>query len=200
MTSADFMELTGYLNTYGWMCLKQTLEQNGSAQPESAANSRSHSTAGPCVWPFLSEEFIFDIAGAKEKASFLEEAVSRISSQNESLEARVLLGQLLERERVASTGIGHGVAIPHAYVSGLNRMIVALLRIPDGLDFEAIDGEPVYLALLLAGSRSAENMHLKLLARIAKLLSHKTFCDSVLGASNSREIISLFRAAEMRIP
>lgn len=107
---------------------------------------------------------------------------------------------LLKREEIASTGIGNGVAVPHAYSSGLDRMILAFFRIPEGLEFDAVDRQPVHLAFILAGPRSSENLHLKLLARIAKLFSHNSFYENILEAPGKKKIISIFKSAEMRIP
>lgn len=200
MSSADFMELTSFLNLYGWKGLKQALENAGFQPVESSSDSPSKTAVSPYLWPFLYEGLIFDIVGVKEKRAFMEEAVSRIAAQLNGLQPEAMLSVLLEREEIASTGVGCGVALPHACVPGLEQIIVSFMRIPDGLDFDAIDGEPVYMALLLAGPPSSENVHLRLLARIAKLLSHNNFCESVLGASSPQEIVSLFRSAEMRIP
>jgi PTS system fructose-specific IIC component len=85
-------------------------------------------------------------------------------------------------------------------VPGLKKMVVALFRILDGMDFESIDGEPVYMVLVMAGPHSSENVHLRLLARIAKLVRYDSFIESVLRATSPREVISMFRSAEMRIP
>lgn len=199
MTPADFVELTGFLSTYGWKKLKQALE-SVVQQAESVSGASDEAPSGPYVWPFLTEKLIFDMPGAKEKASFLEEAVNRISTQYGGIESDGILKDLLRRERIASTGIGHGIAVPHAYVDGLDRMLVVLVRIPKGVDFGAIDGEPVYIVFLLAGPRASRNLHLQLLARTLKLLSHRSFFESVLNAAGPAEVISLFRSAESKIP
>jgi len=199
MSSTDFMELTGFLNVFGWDWMRKSLRQTNAAA-ELLEDSRGRRAGGPYVWPFLREEIIFDVSDVKEKEGFLRKAVAVMAARNGEMDEGAVLDKLLERERVTSTGIGDGVAIPHAFLPELDHMIVALARIHDGLDFDAIDGRPVRLALLLVGPRSAENMHLRLLARIAKLLSHKSFMNSLLDAPGPGEIISIFRAAEMRIP
>jgi mannitol/fructose-specific phosphotransferase system IIA component (Ntr-type) len=79
-------------------------------------------------------------------------------------------------------------------------MIVALFRVPEGLDFDSIDEEPAHLVFLLAGPRSDELLHLKLLARIARLFSHNSVYQKILIASSPREIISRCKSAEMGIP
>jgi len=200
MTSADFMELTGFLNAYGWKRLKGALETCAPQYLEPSSKSDLHTIGRPYIWPFLTEKLIFDVPAAEGKAKFLEYAAHRIADQCEGVKFETMITELLERERISSTGIGDGVAIPHAYVAGLDRMIVAFVRVPDGLEFDSIDKKPVYIAVFLAGPRFSENLHLKLLARLAKLLSKGSFSKSVLEAAGPREIISQFRAAEMRIP
>lgn len=196
----DFMELTGLLNTYGLNGLRKALKAPMSRADESATGSHGHETAGPYIWPFLRQKLMFDVTGSREKASFLEEAVAKIADRIKGLDAGAVLAGLLEREEAASTGIGSGVAVPHAYTTGLDDMIVAFFRIPEGLEFDAIDGQPVHMAFILAGPRSSKLLHLRLLARIARLVSHSSFFDRVLRASSHRDIISTFQSAEMKIP
>ena len=200
MSSTDFMQLTGVLNTYGWEKMKQALDETVWLSDEPLDYVKNKMDEAPYIWPFLREEFIFDLRGIRDKEELFEEISVRIAVHIAGVSAETVLEELLERESIASTGIGGGLAVPHAYVAGLNQMVVAFVRTPDGLDFDAVDGEPVYMSVLLMGPRSAENLHLKLLARIARLLSHDSFCKSILEVSSPEEIISMFRTAEMRIP
>lgn len=200
MSSKDFAKLSGFLNTYGWNTLKQAMEAITPDNGDSSVDPPARVKAGPYIWPFLEEGSIFDVKRAKDKAAFLQETVRLVSGQCGGTKPDLLLRELFKREKVASTGIGKGVAVPHAYVDELDHMVVALFRIPDGLDFDSIDGEPVYLALLLAGPRSSRNLHLQLLARMAKLLRNDSFCENVLAASSPGEVIAVFKMAELRIP
>jgi len=200
MGSEDFMELTGLLNAYGLRGFRVAVKTTVSRADKSAIDAHANETKGPYLWPFLRKKLIFDVSGIKNKPSFLREAVARIADRAKGLDPKVILRDLIEREKAASTGIGHGVAVPHAYATGLDEMIVAFFRIPEGLEFDAIDGQPVYMAFILAGPRSSDQLHLRLLARIAKLVSHNSFYDRILKASGHREIISAFKSAEMKIP
>jgi PTS system nitrogen regulatory IIA component len=200
MTSADFMDLTSFLSIYGREELTQLLRVGALKNNAPSGNSQDQVRKNLYIWPFMSEELVFDVVGVKGKEALLEDIVAQIAEKCHVQEPETMLRELLKRESVASTGIGSGVAIPHAYVEGLERMIVAFVRISEGLDFDAIDGEPVYMALLLAGPREAENLHLRLLARIAKLLNHNCLCENVLNASSAQQIISIFKSAEMSIP
>lgn len=201
MKSNDFYNLASLLYTHGVKGLNLTiskiLSSNGA---KSGARVQNHGVLGPYLWPFLTEKLSFDVTGSTEKTAFLRHAVGRIASQVPGLDAETIFEDLSQRERTASTGIGHGIAVPHAYSTGLEGMIVALFRLPDGLDFDAIDDRPVHLVFILAGPRSDELLHLKLLARIARLFSHNTVYDKLLRASNHKEILSIVRSAEMCIP
>lgn len=198
LCAEDFMELTAYLNIYGWERMKAGLESAGllcveCGETEGEAN-------GPYLWPFLDERLIFDVAGGKAKSDFLEEAVSLIAAECEGVDAEAMLRKLLAREKAASTGIGCGVAVPHAYLDGLGHLILSLLRIRDGMNFDSVDGDLASLAMVMVGPRSTGNLQLKLLSRMAKLLSYNRFLEHVLEAEGPKEVVSVFKSAEMKIP
>jgi PTS system nitrogen regulatory IIA component len=198
LSAATLMELTSFITTHGEDRLRQALEVSSSCSTESAACGKP--SCNVYVWPYLEENLVFDLKETTRKEIFLEQAVSHICCHCNGVSPRLILEELLRREKIASTGIGHGIAVPHAYVSGLDRMIVAFVRIPEGLEFHSIDGEPVQMALLLAGPRSSKNLHLLLLSRIARLVRNQSFCRRVLCAENAREIISVFREMEAAVP
>lgn len=196
LTADDFTNLTAFLNTYDRERLRRALQVpvNLERKPVETASF------GTYLWPFLDEHLVFDMADVEEKEHFLEKAVERICRHCNGIDPQDVLSELLKREKIASTGIGRGIAVPHAYISGFDRMVVALVRIPQGLQFYAIDGEPVHLAVILAGPRSSKNLHLLLLARIAKLARNRNFCQRLLEVSTPQEIICAFREAETTIP
>ncbi len=200
MAPADFMELTRFLSAYGWESMKQLLDSAKAKEGERARGPSDHTVSGPCVWGFLRKELIFDVYGVEGKEDFLDRLLGMVAERTGSFSKEEALAELIEHERFSSTGIGTGVAVPHLYLPGIDRMIVALARIPDGLDFDSVDGIPVRIAFLLLGPRSGENLHLRLLARIAKLLSYKSFHGRLLEADGADEIVSIFREAELGIP
>lgn len=91
---------------------------------------------------------------------------------------------LLERERLQSTGVGGGVAVPHGCVERLPKQVAALLLCPDGVPFDAIDGAPVGIVFGLIGPKGAPAQHLKILARASRLFRDPAFCDLLLRASS----------------
>jgi PTS system nitrogen regulatory IIA component len=103
---------------------------------------------------------------------------------------------LVEREALQSTGIGDGVAIPHGALAEVDSQMAALLIVPGGLDFDAIDGNPVNLLFALVGPKRATGEHLKTLARISRLLRNKGFRDRLINSADGGEAYALLVAEE----
>jgi PTS system nitrogen regulatory IIA component len=98
---------------------------------------------------------------------------------------------LAEREQLQSTGIGDGVAIPHGALPRLDAQCAALLVVPEGVDFAAIDGVKVNLLFAVIGPKRATGEHLKTLARISRLLRNKEFRERLVGAADSKSAYEL---------
>ncbi len=98
---------------------------------------------------------------------------------------------LLERERLGSTGIGDGVAVPHCRVKGCGEITGALLKLSDQVDFEAIDGEPVDLVFALIVPDEQNEEHLEALSAIAELMQEPTTRDELRGAHDHRRLYDL---------
>ncbi len=103
---------------------------------------------------------------------------------------------LAEREALQSTGIGDGVAIPHGALPSLDKQWAALLIVPEGMEFEAIDGTKVYLLFAVVGPKRATGEHLKTLARISRLLRNKAFRDQLIAAESGKVAYDLLVAEE----
>jgi len=125
---------------------------------------------------------------ATDKRGVLEELAETVVHLEPSVDKGSLVKVLLERERLGSTGIGDGVAIPHGKYSGLKRPIVSFGRSRKGLDFECMDGEPAHLFFLLVAPENSASVHLKALARIAKILKNSAFRKTLLEADTKEEI------------
>jgi PTS system nitrogen regulatory IIA component len=103
---------------------------------------------------------------------------------------------LHEREQLQSTGIGDGVAIPHGALSQLENQCAALLIVPGGLDFAAIDGGLVNIVFAVIGPKRATGEHLKTLARVSRLLRNKGFRDRLVAAGSPKEAYDLIASEE----
>ena len=95
---------------------------------------------------------------------------------------------LLEREKLGSTGIGDGIAIPHGKLKGLDRLVISFGRSRQGIDFDAIDGKPVHIFFLLMAPESSTGQHLKALAKISRMLKDPDFRSDLMAAKSAEEI------------
>ena len=125
---------------------------------------------------------------AKDKRVVLEELAEVIATHDPSIDKGTLVKILVERERLGSTGIGDGVAIPHGKFNGLKSPLMSFGRSREGLDFESMDEQPAYLFFLLIAPENAAGIHLKVLARIAKNLKSSAFRKKLMEASSKNEI------------
>jgi len=109
-------------------------------------------------------------------------------------------GALAARERVASTGMEHGVAIPHASVDGVDDALAALAIAPEGVPFQSADGRPARLIILLVIPRKAVQKHIRTLAGIARLLQYEEMRDALTRARSAREALGVIREEEQKDP
>jgi PTS system nitrogen regulatory IIA component len=124
---------------------------------------------------------------ATSKKQALQE-IARRAAEETGLHERAVFEVLLERERLGTTGIGNGVAIPHGRLDGLDRIIGVFARLAPPVDFEAIDERPVDLAFMLLAPAAAGADHLKALARVSRLLRNQTTCQK-LRATDTRDAL-----------
>ncbi|MFT5062722.1 MAG: PTS system nitrogen regulatory IIA component [Gammaproteobacteria bacterium] len=106
----------------------------------------------------------------------------------------IAFGSLLGRERLGSTGLGNGVAIPHGRIKGIDNPIGAFMRVPDGVDFEASDGQPVDLIFALLVPADCTEEHLQILAAVAGKFSDDNFTNSVRAAADDAAVHRLITA------
>jgi len=103
---------------------------------------------------------------------------------------------VLDREKVMSTGVGKGFAIPHGKTNAVKEIVGAFGKIKDGIDYESLDGNPVQLVFLLVGKDNLISTHIKLLSRISRLMNKDDFRHRLTEAVDSNEIIKLFSEEE----
>ncbi len=111
-------------------------------------------------------------------------------------DADVLLERLVAREDLQSTGIGQGVAVPHTSIPSLNQQLAALLIVPSGVAFEAIDGQPVNLIMGVLGPSAAAGSHLKFLARVSRLFRNTATRRALLDSLNGGQALQQLQLAE----
>ncbi|MEW6654352.1 MAG: PTS sugar transporter subunit IIA, partial [Bacteroidota bacterium] len=103
---------------------------------------------------------------------------------------------VFEREKIMSTGVGKGFAIPHAKTNSVNEIIAAFGKIDKPIDFQALDDQPVNLVFLLVGKENLVGPHIKLLSRISRMMNLDDFRESLANATTAEEIYHLFETEE----
>ena len=143
----------------------------------------------------LLKEAILSDLKANDKKRVLEELVTpvaRIADLNHDYLVKVLM----ERERLGSTGIGEGIGIPHGKVKGLESLVLGFGLSKKGVDFDSMDGQPAHIFFLLLTPENSTGLHLKLLARISRILKNEPFKQRLLHATNRDEIYSIIEEEE----
>jgi mannitol/fructose-specific phosphotransferase system IIA component (Ntr-type) len=133
---------------------------------------------------------------AQNKDDLLRELVAVASAPAAPSAREDLLRAVREREAVLSTGIGHGVAIPHGKSSALGELRMAAGRSSAPVDFDALDGQPVSLFFLLVGPESAAGPHIKALSRISRLVRKDDVREKLVAARTAEEFMDALREAE----
>ncbi len=146
--------------------------------------------APDCVVPEL------DAAGKREALAHL---AGVLAGKDLAVQPARLVEALLERERIGSTGVGEGVAIPHAKLRGLRRLLGAFGRSRHGVDFDAVDGQPCHLFFLLVAPEEAASEHLRALSRIAKLMRDPEVRRALLEARDAEALYARLTEEDDRL-
>lgn len=125
---------------------------------------------------------------ATSKEGVLEELAGVLSQSCPSVTKEQIFGVLMEREKLGSTGIGNGVAIPHGKIGSLTEIVTAFGRSAEGVSFDSQDGRPANLFFVLLAPENAASLHLKALARLSRLLKDLHFRNKLMEAANEDEI------------
>lgn len=132
---------------------------------------------------------------ATSKKQALQE-LARHAAQLTGLHERAIFDTLLERERLGTTGVGNGIAIPHGKMAPLDRLYGVFARLERPVDFESIDEQPVDLIFLLLAPECAGADHLKALARVSRLLRDRAMCEKLRATSSADALYALLANSE----
>ncbi|NSL56159.1 PTS sugar transporter subunit IIA [Uliginosibacterium aquaticum] len=132
-----------------------------------------------------------DVAASERDGLFA--AIGELCERDSGLAARKLVDALNQREKLGSTGLGMGIAIPHQRIKGLKEPLGAFLRTASPIPFDAPDGLPVSLFFVMLAPEQANETHLRLLAELAQMFSDKGFRDALLSAPDSAAIAAAFQ-------
>ncbi len=138
----------------------------------------------------LEKEAILVDLQAKDKIGILNELVAPIARIT-GIDQNEIVRVLMERERLGSTGIGSGIGIPHGKLKNLDRLVLGFGLSRQGVDFESMDGYPTHLFFLLLTPEHATDLHLKLLARVSRLLKKEPLKEMMMKATRADKIITI---------
>ncbi len=110
-----------------------------------------------------------------------------------------IFARLMERESIQSTAVGNGIAIPHCFSDEVTDLVITVARAPQGIGFDSFDGAPTRVIFLLLGNREGHGLHLKALARIARLIKSTAFIEKVIAAENVEAMVRAFEEEETKI-
>jgi len=129
---------------------------------------------------------VLDLAVTSKKRAF--EQAGLLFENHHGLARTVVFDSLFARERLGSTALGHGVAVPHGRVKGLETPMAAFLRLAQPISFDAPDGEPVSMLMCLLVPEAATQQHLDILAELAQLMSNKTLREALSTETDPAEV------------
>lgn len=141
----------------------------------------------------LKENMIFLNFEAANKEEAIEKFINLLDKTGTIKEPNALKDALLEREKLGTTGIGNGIAMPHARSSAIKDLTVAFFRSEKGIDFKSMDSDPVHLVFLLLAPVTAGGPYLKLLAKISRLLRSDDFRKSLLEAKDVSSVLQIIQ-------
>jgi PTS system nitrogen regulatory IIA component len=140
------------------------------------------------ITDLVSEDLVIPALHEQTKDGVLRELVDPLAAEYPEIDADQLLAMLWERERLGSTGIAAGVAIPHAKLPGLPKVIGVVGRHRQGVDFASLDGAPTKLFFLLVAPTEAAGQHIKALAQVSRLVKDDGFCERLMSATDRHEL------------
>ncbi|MEO5929363.1 MAG: PTS sugar transporter subunit IIA [Candidatus Kapaibacterium sp.] len=146
----------------------------------------------------LEEQFIAIKLPATTKEQALNSIIDMLGTSEKVTNLEKVRTAILEREKLMSTGVGHGFAIPHGKTDALQDIVAAFAITEQPIDFQALDNQPVQLIFLLVGKETHVGTHLKLLSRISRLMNNESFRHQLLAATTPAEVLQLFDQEEHR--
>ncbi len=148
------------------------------------------------ITDFLNEKAIKLELESTEKEDALKEMVDVLAETKDIGDKKSIVKTLIERENLGSTGIGQGIAIPHGKTDRVDELVAVLGISRKGVNFEALDGESIYILFLLVAPKDTAGPHLKALAQISRLLRDSYFCELLRRCKTPKEVFELINKEE----
>lgn len=148
------------------------------------------------ICDILKQEKIIPSMKGKDKNEIINELIDIFKEDERVVNIESMRDAVHEREKIMSTGVGKGFAIPHAKTNSVNDIVAAFGKLDEPIDFQALDGQPVNLIFLLVGKENLVGPHIKLLSRISRMMNKEEFRESLLKAQTAEEMYNLFENEE----
>ncbi len=140
---------------------------------------------------FSAESVVVDLNVGSQKQLFQELAIRLIAAHTLDVPCRDIVAAAMERERLGSTGVGNGVALPHARIEGLDHVFAGFARLSDVMDFDSVDGRPVDLVAFLLAPADAAGAHLRALARVSRQLRREENRSRLRAAPDALSVFTI---------
>ncbi|HMT12656.1 MAG TPA: PTS sugar transporter subunit IIA [Ignavibacteria bacterium] len=144
----------------------------------------------------LSTDVIAVNLDVTDKDDAIRKVIELAAKSNKILDKEKVSKTIFEREKLVSTGVGKGFAIPHGKTDSISDVVAAFAITKEPIDFDSIDGEPVRFIFMLIGKENLLNTHIKLLSRISRLMNKDEFREKLLEAVSPDEVLSIFKEEE----
>ncbi len=148
----------------------------------------------------IEQNYIVDELKSKTKREVLKELTRPFAENLSNVDSDGMVEVLLDREKLGSTGIGDGVAIPHGKMTGLDQLVVSFGRSSEGVEFDALDGKPVNIFFLLMAPDNSAGKHLKALAKISRMLKDAGFRKELMEAGSKQRLYTLIIEKDKMYP
>ncbi|MCK5010790.1 MAG: PTS sugar transporter subunit IIA [Deltaproteobacteria bacterium] len=143
------------------------------------------------ITDILDDKLVLADLNSKTKKNVLEELVSHLAQYADKVDKEELLKVLLEREKLGSTGINDGIAVPHGKLKNIDKLLAVFGRSREGVDFGALDNKPSHLFFLLVAPESSAGTHLKALARISRIAQNEIFRERCMKTKTKEDLFKL---------
>ena len=147
---------------------------------------------------FSAESVVIDVNVVSQKQLFQEMAARLIEARQLDVSARDVVAAAMERERLGSTGVGNGVAIPHARIDGIDHVIAGFARLSEPMDFDSVDGRPVDLVAFLLAPSDAAGAHLRALARVSRQLRREENRSRIRSAPDAMSVFMILTDSSLQ--
>lgn len=144
----------------------------------------------------LDESLVKTQLPGNSKDEIISHMIDIVATSKKVLNREKVQDAIFEREKIMSTGVGNGFAIPHGKTDAVSDIVAAFAVTAEPIDYQSLDEQPVRLVFLLVGKDSMVGPHIKLLSRISRLMNKEEFRKKLLAAASPKEVLEIFRAEE----